>query len=115
MLHQFFKSGYTSLMANYRPIFVLPCFSNMFEMILYNRLCKYLTEKNILYFKQFRFQKWYSLEHAFLQLVQQINQPFQKSESTFGVFVDLSKAFDTVDHQILLKKKKNITVLRGTV
>ena len=99
-----FKSGNTSLMTNYRPISVLPCFSKMLERIMYNRLYKYLTENNLLYCKQFGFQKGHSPEHAILQLFEQINQSFDKSEFTLGVFVDLSKALDTVDHQILLKK-----------
>ena len=99
-----FKSGDTSLMTNYRPISVLPCFSKMLERIMYNRLYKYLTENNLLYCKQFGFQKGHSPEHAILQLVEQINQSFEKNEFTLGVFVDLSKAFDTVDHQILIKK-----------
>ena len=99
-----FKSGDTSLMTNYRPISVLPCFSKMLERIMYNRLYKHLTESNLLCCKQFVFQKGHSPEHAILQLVEQINQSFEKNEFTLGVFVDLSKAFDTVDHQILLKK-----------
>ena len=49
-------------------------------------------------------QKGHSPEHEILQLVEQINQSFEKNEFTLGVFVGLSKAFDTVDHQILLKK-----------
>ena len=69
-----------------------------------NRLYKHITENNLLYWKQFGFQKGHSPEHAILQLVEQINQSFEKNEFTLGVFVDLSKAFDTVDHQILLKK-----------
>ena len=69
-----------------------------------NRLYKYLTENNLLYCKQFRFQKGHSPEHAILQLVEQINQSFEKNKFTLGVFVDVSKAFDTVDHPILLKK-----------
>ena len=90
-----FKSCDTSLMTNYRA--ALPCFSKILERIMYNRLYTYLTENNLLYCKQFRFQKGHSPEHAILQLVEQINQ-------SFSVFVDLSKAFDTVDHQILPKK-----------
>ena len=99
-----FKSGDTSLMTNYRPISVFPCFSKMLERIMYNKLYKYLTENNLLYCQQFGFQKGHSPEHAILQLVEQINQSFEKNEFTLGVFVDLSKAFDTVDHQILLTK-----------
>ena len=99
-----FKSGDTSLMINYRPISVLPCFSKMLERIMYNRLYKYLTENNLLRCKQFGFQKRHSPEHAILQLVEQINQSFEKNEFILGVFVDLSKAFNTVDYQILLTK-----------
>ena len=98
------KSVETSLMTNYRPISVLPCFSKMLERITYNRLQKYLTENNLLYCQQFGFQKGHCPEHAILQLVEQINQFFEKKEFTPGVFVDLSKTFGTVDHQILLKK-----------
>ena len=99
-----FKSGDTPLMTNYRPISVLSCFSKMLERIMYNRLYKYLTENNLFYCKQFGFQKEHSPEHAVLQLIEQINQSFEKNEFNLGVFVDLSKAFDTVDHQILFKK-----------
>ena len=62
-----FKSGNTSLMTNYGPIYVLPCFSKMLERIMYSRLYKYLTENNLLYCKQFGFQKGHSPQHAILQ------------------------------------------------
>ena len=104
-----FKSGDTSLMTNYRPISALPCFSNMFERVMYIGLYTYLNEKSSLYCKQFGFQKRHSLEYAILKLVEQINQYFEKNEYTSGVFVDLSKAFEPVDHQILHKK---IRILR---
>ena len=71
---------------------------------MYNRLYKYLTESNLLHCKQFGFEKGHSPEHVILQLVEKINQSFEKDEFTLGVVVDLFKAFDTVEHQILFKK-----------
>ena len=71
---------------------------------MYNRLFKYLSENSILYKKQFGFQTSHSTEHAILLLVNQLYQSFDESKFTLGIFIDLSKAFDTVDHKILAKK-----------
>ena len=99
-----FKSGEKELVGNYRPISVLSSFSKLLERIMYNRLYYFLLSNNILYNKQFGFQKQHSTEHAILQLTNQILQSFDQDEFTIGIFIDLSKAFDTVDHIILLKK-----------
>ena len=101
-----FKKGNNTLVTNYRPISVLPCFSKLLERIMYNRLYKFLLENNILYQKQFGFQNPHSTEHAILQLVNQIIEAFSQGKYTLGIFLDLSKAFDTVNHNILLEKPK---------
>ena len=99
-----YKSGDNSSLSNYRPISVLPCFSKMLERIMYRRLYSYLQENKILCSKQFGFQTGHSTDHAIIQLVEQIYENFEENKYTLGVFIDLAKAFDTVDHKILLRK-----------
>ena len=76
----------------------------LLERIVYNRLYKYIYKNNILYNKQFGFQKHHSTDHAILQLFDQISDSFENYKFTVSVLIDLSKAFDTVDHNILLEK-----------
>ena len=100
----FYKSGKKNLMTNYRPISVLSCFSKILERIMYNRLYSYLNDNNLFFQKQFGFREGHSTNHALIELINSINDSFNQNKYTLGVFIDLSKAFDTVDHNILLKK-----------
>ena len=99
-----FKNGKKSITSNYRQISVLPCFSKILERIMYNRLYSYLTENNILFNKQFGFQADHSTEHALLELVDQISNTFNDKNYFLGIFNDLSKAFDSLDHKTLTHK-----------
>ena len=77
---------------------------------MYKRLYNHLSENQILYSKQFGFQRGHSTEHAIMQLIDQIISSFEKNYFTLGVFIDLSKAFDTVDHDVLITKLENYGV-----
>ena len=71
---------------------------------MHNRLYKYLCEQKLLWSKQFGFQKGHSTDHANVHLVDQMYESSENDNYTPGVFIDLSKAFDTVDHSIFLKE-----------
>ena len=101
-----FKKGNNTLVTNYRPISVLLFSSKLLESIMYNYLYKCLVENSILYRKQFGFQNAHSTEDAILQLLNQIIDTFSQEEYTLWIFIDLFKAFDTVNHNILLEKLK---------
>ena len=71
---------------------------------MYNRIHKHLKSSNLLFEKQSRFQLNNSTEHAILQLVNNVSSSFERGEYTLGIFISLSKAFDPVDHKILISK-----------
>ena len=99
-----FKNGHYEDMYNYRPIYILPCFSNIFEVIIANRLLSFLLKYYILYDHQSGFMPGKDTTHAILSLVDYLINSFENNKLTCGVFLDISKAFDAIGHNILLSK-----------
>ena len=99
-----YKANDPSLFTNYRPISLLSNFSKFVEKVMHNRITEFAEQYNILYRCQFGFRKNYSTSHALLHLINRISTAIDQRETTVGVFLDLSKAFDTLDHEILFAK-----------
>ena len=99
-----FKNGQRNLPENYRPISVLPVISKIMERILYDQLYNYLTKFKILSDCQFGFRKSHSTTTALLDCTNEWYVNLDKKLFNLVVLIDLKKAFDTVDHQILLRK-----------
>ena len=95
------------MLSNYRPISVLPIFSKIFEKVVYNRLITYFNKYDILFKNQYGFRKGHSTSLALHHLFDNITKAIDQKEYTIAVFIDLSNAFDMVNHEILINKLKH--------
>ena len=98
------KADDTKLIKNYRPISLLPAFSKILEKIVYKRLYKFLTEHKLLSQCQYGFRKSLSTELAIKEFQDRVVKHLKDKKNCLGLFLDLSKAFDTLQHDILLSK-----------
>ena len=99
-----YKKGDKSECSNYRPISLLPNISKIIEKAMYTRIYNFLEKYNCLYKKQFGFRNSHSTNHALISITEKIRESLDNNEYSCGVFLDFQKAFDTVNHNILLKK-----------
>ena len=98
------KSGASFYAVNYRPISVLPAPSNIIERAVYNQIIYHLESYGLLDHRQHGFRRDNSTSSAIHTLVQDMYINNDKREIMACVFIDYSKAFDTIDHEILCKK-----------
>ena len=99
-----FKKGNQEEFGNYRPVSTLPIFGKLFEKVIYSRIYSYAQSQGIINKNQFGFRKSHSTNHAVNYSVKIIDEALQKRNHVLGIFIDLSKAFDTIDHKTLIVK-----------
>ena len=98
-----FKKGSSTALVNYRPI-SLTAFSKILEKTIYKRFYSYLIRNEILCEEQFGFRQKVSTSNAIYKLINSILLPLEKNNFVGGLFCDISKAFDCVNHELLLAK-----------
>ena len=99
-----FKKGHHYLTENYRPISLLSSFNKIFEKLLHKRLISFLEKHKLLFIHQYGFRKLHSTTLALIEITDKLKENIDIGNYAMGIFLDLTKAFDTVDHDILLQK-----------
>ena len=102
VLPLFKNKGDSHLFDNYRPISLLPTISKIFERVVHKQLYDYFAENDLFYKSQYGYRKGHSTELAALEIADRISQYLDKGEIPIAIFLDLSKAFDTLDHKIII-------------
>ena len=101
-----FKKGDSSLLVNYRPISLLPTISKVFERVIHDQMYEYFNEFNLLAEQQYGFRKQHSTEYPAIKLIDHVSKGMEAGKTPTSVYIDLSKAFDTLTFEVLLYKLK---------
>ena len=109
-----YKSGEKNVFNNYRPVALLPQLSKILEKLFCKRLNNFLEKNKVIANSQYGFRENRSTSTALLELLEEITAASDQNKYTVGVFIDLRKAFDTIDHNLLIKKLESYG-LRGIV
>ena len=109
-----YKGEDETLPENCRPITLLSIYNRLFKKLLYRRLIKFIDKNDILYDLQYGFRNKHSTQHAILDIVNTIHSNMNNRKYSCGIFIDLKKAFDTVNHEILLTKPEHYGI-RGVI
>ena len=96
--------------GNYRPISILSVINKILEKVIYIRLIRFIVKNDILYKYQFGFRKGHSTTLALMEVVDKIRHNLSLGKKVAGVYIDFSKAFDTVNHHILLYKLQHMGI-----
>ena len=99
-----FKRGDKNDPSCYRPISLLPALGKLLEKVVSTQIVDYLNENNLISNKQYGFREGFSTELAVLDIYEKLHSNLDKGMSSCTIFLDLAKAFDSVNHNILLKK-----------
>ena len=109
-----YKGEDKTLPKNYQPISLLSIYNCLFEKLLYRRLIKFIDKNDIVYDLQCGFRSKHRTQHAILDIVNTIHSNIDNRKYSCGIFLDLKKAFDTVNHEILLTKLEHYGI-RGVI
>ena len=110
-----FKKGQKYSVSNYRPISLLTSLSKILERLVYKRTLRFLLNCQIFTNSQFGFREKHNTTHALLSFIDKVAHAIDDASHTIGVFLDFSKAFDTIDHEILLYKLSHYGIRGGAL
>ena len=99
-----YKKGKHSLPENYRPISLLDCFGKILEKLMYKQMISFIKKHAILFIYQYGFREGYSTTLALIDIMDTIKSRLDNNEFGIGIFIDIKKAFDTVNHNLLFSK-----------